>query len=226
MKKNLLIAVIAISCVSVQAQTDKGRSMAAVTGSWQQSTQKNEFRSTASKSEFLNLDINGRYGYFVFDHLVVGISSGVTFYKQRFETNYDATIESGFVLNGGIFTRYYHLIGATKFAFFGQLGASYGDGTGTKKNETDVAAMIRTDDLKFSTASVAVSPGVAYFINDRIGIEAQLGGIGYSTRNNSTTTPDKQVTKSSNADCWVSFLKNFSFSVNFYFGRSAATNAG
>jgi len=114
-------------------------------------------------------------GYFVADNLMVGINLNLL--SQKGKQGTAETKFSQFAV--GPFARYYMFTSNEKFAFTGEAGLSFGSNKYTPSTGNE---------QKGSSINFYISPGFAYFLNDRWGLDFQLQGITYTS-----TDPNKDV---------------------------------
>ena len=72
------------------------------------------------------------------------------------------------------FGRYY-MTPASKFSFFGELAVNYGT------SKTEVETPLGDIESKSNGFGVQVAPGVSYFLNSNLAIEATFGALKYNT---------------------------------------------
>lgn len=104
-------------------------------------------------------------GYFVNDN--IALEAGLVVNKATMEIEGDELEAKGF---GGSLAAKYYFTPADKFSFFAGLGVGYLTQKVGNENTVDL-----------NTFSVAVIPGVNYFLNDNFALQASLGGLGYSS---------------------------------------------
>lgn len=117
-------------------------------------------------------------GYFVVDNLAVGLNLDLTSRKREDDKYSDLLI--------GPFARYYKYTSNEKFAFYGEVGFLFG----STKNEPD-----GQDEIKGSLFNFYISPGFAYFFNEKWALDLRLQGISYSSEDpNKDRDDDKENT--------------------------------
>lgn len=176
MKKiiNLLI-VLAFTSFSTRtiAQTSQGRIIlsGASTFSFGTQTEKNTFEGdqVGEKVKTGSFVLKPTAGYFVIDNLAIGITLVEEHSKSKFKDDVDiehAQVENQLLL--GPIGRYYY--GTTSLKPFGQAELLFG----SSKITNEVGG--RSDVLEhYSTFGFGLGCGVAYFINEKIALDAILG---------------------------------------------------
>lgn len=153
-----LVTLFAISLGFAQAQTTAGNIM--VGGTFMITSDKQETAGEDIKSS--SFTFNPSVGYFIQDNLAIGADLLIRTGKNGEDKN------SAFSF--GPFARYYMFTSNDKFAFYGQGGLRFG----STKIEPDGA-----DEIKGGTFQFYISPGFAYFFNEKWALDLQLDGISY-----------------------------------------------
>jgi len=118
-------------------------------------------------------------GFFVTDNIAIG--GQIAYLSNTQEDGVAADLKTN-VFAFGAFGRYYGTP-ASDFSFFGELGAAYLTG---KREQGPFEA-------KTTGFTVAVAPGVSYFLGKNFAIEAKIGALSYGT-----TKPDGAGAESTN----------------------------
>lgn len=172
MKKLLALCAFALTTGYGQAQTTAGRMM--IGGNVGYTKQKNE-DVLWSPHETKRFIINPQFGFFIADHLAVGLQ--VDYTDQRFtrrdvftsdEVEYKSTSTTL-----SPFVRYYIFTPNEKFAFYVQAMA----GVGFLKNDV----VDSPDPVKGRAISAQLSPGFSYFFTEKWVLDLQLNGISYAS---------------------------------------------
>jgi hypothetical protein len=231
MKKTVLISAMALSLYT-QAQIGKGRMMLGGSFNYNQNknTQNDSLGSLAQQTKHSTFTGSLRYGYFVSDHIMVGVIGTYSNYKDQTQHVYlpvfqvtDKSISNNF--SGGLFGRYYKMIGKSKFAVYGELSAVYGGGTGSQKS-TSVINTVTTETTHNKTTQsffgVNVNPGIVYFLTGHIAVESSFGRVGYNMQHNEVFNNASKKISETDVSGFTSGI-NFSLAsvflgVNFYFG--------
>lgn len=165
MKKAIIIISSCLICIAGFGQIIKGTKAIGGGISYSSTTQPGYLGEEDSDSSF---EIIPGFGYFVSDGLLIGINLG---YSSGKTTAFGgATKSSGFAV--GPLARYYKQTSNENFAIYGQFSFLYGSG-----KETDSS----NQETKTSAIDIAVSPGLAYFLNDHWVVELGFRGIGYNS---------------------------------------------
>lgn len=167
---SVLLTVLSLSCVF--AQVSSGTKMI---GGGVAFTSYNEETGASSDFKSSGFSLEPSLGYFVSENLAVGLNLGFEssiqdngFSKERF---------SGFSV--GPFARLYKFTSNDKFAFFGEAAVLFG----SQKNDPDGPGETKSSSLNFS-----ISPGFAYFFNEKWVIDLKLRGISFTS-----VDPNKDV---------------------------------
>lgn len=118
-----------------------------------------------------SFEIAPSIGYFVTSNIAIGGRLG---YESQKEEDGFETKTNTFSI--GAFGRYY-FTPASKFSFFGELAANY---SSSKIEQEGVGALPDTEN-KENGFGIEVAPGVSYFLNSNLAIEAKFGILGYNT---------------------------------------------
>jgi hypothetical protein len=184
-----------ISVVSVQAQYFAG-------GSFNLSTTGGNIETgntTTDKQSTASFEIKPEVGYFLSEDLAVGL--GVGFSSSRTKTPGDPEVierTTGFSIEP--FTRY-HIGISDKLSLFGQ--GQLGFSTSINKEE---AGSTTTDGPRSNTIRIAVFPGVSFDLNEKVALEAFIGGfdMAYSHKTQTTDAGDTEVkNRTSNFDMGI-----------------------
>ena len=168
-KFTVILLLLAASFASY-AQTSQGT--VALGGGFQFSAYKEQ--ETGTDSRYTSFSFSPEAGYFVIDHLMLGLALNVSTQNSEPSGGLHSKTNSFGI---GPFARYYIFTSNEKFAFMadGRFGFS-----ATKyKPETG-------NDTKGSTVNFSVSPGFTFFPTQRWGFEFTLGLLSISSRD-----PDK-----------------------------------
>jgi outer membrane protein len=172
--KNLIVNLIClVSVLSANAQTAAGSFM--LGGGISASSSKTEFDGDEIDSES-TIAFGPSVGYFVSDGLAVGLN--LTIEKSSY-TDFDPNFGDYEVdVNGlsvGAFIRYYKFTSSESFAFFAQGSFTYLTVESEYSNAGD------SQKIDGSGLDLAISPGFAYFFNDKWSAELLFRGIAYSS---------------------------------------------
>ncbi|HRG53102.1 MAG TPA: outer membrane beta-barrel protein [Bacteroidia bacterium] len=225
-KKQLFIALLLISIQSF-AQYNKGQLM--VNGNINGSSNKgkgthNDISNHTNKfkSQQFGCDLN--VGYFLANRFAIGIEEQIRFskaYSEIVDITYRNTNMNRSKYNfTGVFMRYNQPIYKSKFGVFFKLTngyaiqkqttetASYSDSFGDKSSKSE---------RKGSGYYGYLTPGLFYFVNNRLSLEATLGDLSYSKSNSKDQTDYKYKNSYVNANFSVS---NIWLGVTFYLGKN------
>jgi hypothetical protein len=230
--KNLILSAALFLSVCANAQLQKGSSL--IGGNINFSSNRQEslpIFGASSHNEGFNFNGLARYGYFIYNNLAVGIQYNYYFsvnkgtYKNSFGSNVQKnTVRAN---SPGIFLRAYKPTKNGKFAFFGDLAAYYSWGHGDNTSQSIDPPMPLTNKSHSETLGLGInlSPGVVYFVTNKIGIETKLGALSYVMDKSSNYQGGKKVDdeKESTVSLNLSYA-SFFIGAHYYFGgRKAAS---
>ena len=180
MKKALLIAFLATSSFSVNAQT-KGTNTIGLGLNFQ--THKAEQNSSGVQfvNEYQSKAMSVGYGHFINDNVKVGVD----FFYGTYDQNTTGGVQFNSKTYGGNvnYQKYYPLL--KKFYAFGggRVAYSYSSGTNVSANVVS--------DVTTNTYAVGVNGGLTWFFSKRLALEADLlsANIGYSKSEDASTNP-------------------------------------
>lgn len=176
-KSFFFVFVFLITTTCVYSQTSSGNMM--LGGGF-------EFSSVARQSGNANdassFTFFPSFGYFVSDNLAVGASLSLGSTRTGTGTNKEVTTAFSF----GPFARYYLFTSNEQFAFFGQAGLNFG----TQKTDPAFGGVAKGNFFSF-----AVSPGAAFFFNERWALELAITGFAISSTDPNTSNDNDKVTR-------------------------------
>jgi hypothetical protein len=177
--KKLFITLAFITPLVSFAQVEKGMFLVSGNVSFQKNLSDNQAMAPTS-AIVKQFDVMPYFGYMVSSRLAIGIVADYSSFEQNFDApqNQVSVIRTNLdFYNVGLFVRYYHPI-TGKFFFFAQGDVSYGKGT----QSALLPAVIDTPKADIKGATIAVRPGITYFVSKRWAVELIMGSIKYGTR--------------------------------------------
>jgi hypothetical protein len=176
------------------------------------------------KSGFFDFSFNA--GYFITNNLAAGAFFGYNSNSDINEYSYNNNIFSksssetrNTSYSTGIFTRFYDMKKENKLRIFAQLNGSYRWSQSIIKNKQINAPEKREVIRKGAGYQASISPGIVYFVTDKIGLETTFGSISYSHGENTDFSNGIEVNRSIGDAFNTSFsLSSIHFGVHFYFG--------
>lgn len=166
MKKVLIAAVAVFTFGIATAQEKVGFSKEDVFISGAVNLQ---FAEQTGGSETSGFKISPKVGYFVSDHVAVGVGLSVGEDKAA-----DKLKTQNF--NANVFGRYY-VSPASQFSLFGELKAGYT----SVRQDTERQSLVKTGHTQTDAFNVAFAPGISYFISKHFALEASIGLFEYNT---------------------------------------------
>ncbi len=158
-------------------------------------------------------------GYILSDKFGVGLNFGFNSSTSKEDsTNYsDKSTSSSFFVNP--YFRYYMML-EDNFGFTGTLNIRLG--SGRSKSETTIANITTTvEGPKLSSMSIGITPGIIYFPTNKIGLEANIGFLGFasSTSKQETVFGNSVVTTTSTNSSFGLNVDTFTpaFNVGFFY---------
>lgn len=212
-KRQLFIVLILLNIQSF-AQYNKGQLM--VNGNihyyMNKSNTSSDIRTQQSKQHGYGSNLN--IGYFFTNHFAFGLNCGINEWGSKSNVT-DTVYISDYVSTNkirslGIFLRYNQPIYKSKFGFFLQLGSNYSfikyhdESTYTSINYPSNTSIYEQQGRGYD---YYLNPGLFYFVNNRLSIEAGLGSLTY-THTNFESIPDSPYTN-------PYFRKQSDFNANF-----------
>lgn len=201
MKKMIVMAALALFGTQLaKAQFSKGDIM--LGGNVNVKSESSKDKQTDNKTTSTSFGVSPKVGLALNEHWMVGIHVGTHF---GFDKNEKGIKDRSTVIAPGVFVRNYHMIGSSKFAFFGEAQASY------------LFGQTKHDGNKTGTSNgfeVAVKPGIGYFVTKRFMIEGAFGGVSYSYN---TIKAEPTGFKTNKSAFNFDFPKEFNVGVNFIF---------
>jgi len=137
---------------------------------------------TATGTDIKQSELTPYVGYMVSSRIAVGILGGYTRNEQVFSSVVPSPFSTINILqesfSAGPFVRYYHPI-TEKFFVFAQGDLTYGKGEST---QTVADPTIQPAKAQITSTTIALRPGVSYFITKRWAVEVILGSVSYANR--------------------------------------------
>jgi len=163
MKKVLIIAAIAGTALTTNAQFTKGDKFTSSSLGYSSTTKGDYTSSTFSLAPSV--------GYFVSNNLSLGVGIGIGSNSVKDLNPATNKVEKSEDVSSFSFGAHanYFFTPAEKFSFFANIGIDY-------MSENDKIAKVTT-----SGFGLSVVPSVSYFLNDRLAMQASYGSVGYNT---------------------------------------------
>jgi outer membrane protein len=139
-------------------------------------------------------------GYFVSKNTEVGLGIGYNYQKSEYTgLNAQGRKKSSYTINTYL-KKYIFILPKFAFSAQGSFVYTYGDERITPSNTN----------IKAHTIQLRITPGINYFINDNLALQAEFGSIAYSHTSNTYTASNAKGSRDN-------FVFNLNMS-NFYWG--------
>lgn len=233
MKTSFFILFIFLFAFFSRAQLNKSSQMAGLRISYSQNKNDNSslpvngnITTNVTKQNNLNGAVSA--GYFVENNFAIGIIIGtsITNYNTSQKVNQINSIgtydrhDNEKIAYAGLFLRPYKMISEAKFGFFGNLSAVYQKGISVSQYTQTLNSMgveMYSEDGNIEGYSVAISPGIVFFITKKIGLEASFGNLSYSSITTIMQVNGQSQTTSINSGLNVNFsATTFNIGITFY----------
>ncbi|GGF02352.1 hypothetical protein [Hymenobacter cavernae] len=221
-----------------QAQTEAGKVLLSGQVNYQSNDSKESplnnpagvYPNMNTKNKYNQLNFTPQAGFFVANHLAIGLSATIASTKQNNSyVDYTGAItpspyaytnkNTNTSFSVGPFVRYYKMLGE-KFGLYGQLNTGYQ--RGTQKYSSDYPNYYPSTTTS-NGGYISINPGFVYFPTNKLGLELTLGSLGYQRGKSEerSTRPDYISINRS----YSSFTTNLSIQyltvgASFYLGKS------
>jgi hypothetical protein len=241
--KHFLLVLTAIGFFSTASfsQISKGTWMVGGDLGFNKSTKNNDIFDptlTTEKNTSRNFSTNLHAGYFLMDNLVVGLApnySSNKYTQKRTNLEDDEVYQyesSGNSIGISPFIRQYKQLFSSKAYIFGQAAINIAHGkshyeSGNSTFSTGTQLNKNSYNTPSNTYGISLSPGVNYFITDKIALEVIFAGLSISSTNTkkdeiyfsgTTTSLSTEDGKNVNFDFNLN-LSSISLGLNFFLGK-------
>lgn len=212
MKKMILTtSLILLSAVFAYSQTGSGNLY--LGGSFNLGFGSTKYKTGSNSNDgpkTFNFGINPNCGYFVAENFMIGLGLGYDMNSTKTKgigNNEDKVTVSAF--NVGPFARYYMMPVKNMGAF---MQGNIAVGFGKTKTEETVGGTTTSDEIKMTAFVVGVTPGLVFFVGEKVAFEASIGGLSFVTSTDKQTDGDTEH-KTVQNDFSLDFGRNFTFGV-------------
>jgi outer membrane protein W len=232
--KKIILTVLLFVSVASGAQTEQGRIL--VSGSLGfTSSNDNDLDTTGKElnsTKVGGLELTVRGGYFLADNIAVGLLVGLNTNKTTQEDfgpppSKSINVSKSATTAFGLFGRYYTPPVERRLSFFGQLDLTYEITNSEIENTFINSANVSTTTNRRGEGNqigAFLAPGVAFFLSDKVALEATFGLIGFASgRDKNYDTSDRQISDNKYTRLETSFSPStLSFGLTFFFGGNGA----
>jgi hypothetical protein len=176
MKTIIIFTIVCLPLIAF-SQIEKGRSF--ISGGLGFTTNSPDNPQPGSTKNLSRVDVNAMYGYLIGNTWAIGISPSWSAQKQTFEDN-SKNHSNSFAI--GPFVRKYFQLN-DKFYFHLDGGYNFIQ----QKDFSETPQGDKGAVTKSSSNIIAITPGVSYFITDRVALQAMIGKLSYSKFKNPST---------------------------------------
>jgi hypothetical protein len=184
MKKVLSLTLLALLCLEVNAQLQKGNIMIGGSLSFSNNSSDQDFINGFSSSEATSFRLSPKAGYLLSDRAVIGLGLSLITSVTEYTSNSSAQETRNKGLDISPFYRQYFSLG-DKVAFFAHGMATLGFSKSKSKSQNGTDSEETEGNGRSYT--IGIVPGVNYFLNEKWALEASLGTLSYSAGNSDTS---------------------------------------
>jgi hypothetical protein len=224
--KNLILSAALVLSLCANGQLQKGSSLIGGNVSFYLTRHESlPINGTSSSSEGFSFNGLVRYGYFICNNLAAGIQYNYYLnhnketYRNPFNSQTQKSISKA--NSPGIFLRGYKPAMNGKLAFFGDLSGYYSWGHGDNTSENVVPPVPAGNNFhnEMLGMGISFSPGIVYFITNKIGIETKLGALSYIISKTSNFQGGRKVNDEKTSTMAVNLsYTSFFIGAHYYFG--------
>jgi hypothetical protein len=229
MINKLLISAFLLSGIQGFAQLNKNRIMINGRGNFYTDKLQTDFNT--NNVPLRNIDkvsegnVNLNIGYFLSNNFAIGGIVGFGKNVNTHDNNYitaDRNIQIITTQNfsTGVFARYNHMIKQSKFGLFIQLNNTYSIGKQEDENTHYSPYFSQNTTLtkgKNHAFKIGLTPGLMYFITNRLSIETSIGDLSYNSSVSRDIPLELQIDKQSQFNADFSMATVY-FGLTFYLG--------
>ncbi|MBC5992333.1 outer membrane beta-barrel protein [Pontibacter cellulosilyticus] len=192
MKKIFLTACLGLLTQFCFAQLQKGTWTTTGTIGYSQSNDKKDALNDSQikfERDYKSLQLLPSVGYFINDNVEVGLTGGYKnsemFVKSTSVRLTEASTYGTESYSAGVYTRLYKFL-SNNFALYGQANVNYisSDVSYLFEGENAFNKYMYANNVALRNVSVSISPGVSFFVHDRISLNAIYGALSYDKYNN------------------------------------------
>ena len=223
MKRSILIILLSILFANLKAQVSEGKIMFGTSISYTDQVNDNydaQGNLNGVQVTNNNLGISLQGGYFFTDDFVVGLTVNYVDNKavnQNLPVFQNTSISKTWYY--GVFGRTYTRI-TEKLYFINSFSISIQSGTNNDVTDSMKTSYSANSSLKVNGYQFSFAPGLSYFLNSWIALNANVGGVSYNHITATITSGNFNGTSTTNGLFSLNLpLSNFNFGVNFLIGK-------
>ncbi|MCF2876257.1 MULTISPECIES: outer membrane beta-barrel protein [unclassified Tenacibaculum] len=182
MKKLLLCTMLFALSFAYGQESDEKEKLIIKKGTWYvnggfsiyTNNSTNDFSSNVNKSESLNFNISPKIGYSITNNLIIGLGIGYGYNKhENNPASSNSIIKNKSYSIFPYIKKYFSLGKKLAFSLHGEFRYTHSK----YENHTSL------NNVSFNKSNdyfVGIRPGVTYFLNNKIALEANIGALGYT----------------------------------------------
>lgn len=192
MKKIFLTAFLGLLTQFCFAQLQKGTWSTTGSVGYSQTNEKTDAENDNQikyEREYKNLQLLPSVGYFVNDNLELGLTGGYKYWETELLSAFARASEKNTYstesYSAGVYARMYKFL-SNSLAVYGQANANYisSDVSYLFEGQNPYNKYMYTNTIDAKSFSASLSPGVSFFVHDRISLNATYGALSYANYNN------------------------------------------
>jgi hypothetical protein len=230
MIKKQLVAVLLLLSVHSFAQLNKNKIMISGRGNFYKEKWEGNNYSGNTPVPYKNKISDGSLylnaGYFLSNNFAIGgifgLGKSIETQKNLYKNgDYSSNKTSNQNYSTGIFARYNHMIKESKFGLFFQLNSAYTWGRTDMENiyayNSGIPPQASTSLAKNYAFNAGLTPGLMYFISNRLSIETSIGNLSYNSSVNKDQPLERNIERHSSFNADFSMATVY-FGLTFYLG--------
>ncbi|KAB1154570.1 porin family protein [Tenacibaculum aiptasiae] len=215
MKKLLLCTMLIALSFAYGQESTKKEKLTIQKGTWYlnggMSLVSNNSKSNQNmeKSDQIGFNFSPKIGFSINNNLIIGLGLGYNYHKNdlNFTNTKNFTKNESYSIFPYI-KKYFSLGQKLAFTLHGEFRYTY------SKYENDYNSLNNTNLSKANYYFIGIRPGITYFLNKKIALEANIGALGY-TKSNHTHFPNNSIQEIDNFNFNLN-SSNLNFGISYY----------